>query len=164
MYADNQGLGQRDPLPGHVIRDLAQHVGGVGEVLAHGAVAVDAQTVEGLAAVGFALGTGVALPAVQVGVQHHMVALLNAVLVVLVHVLYNTGGLVADDDGVGGDVHIGSPEGGYIGAADAGGHYLDKSIALLQFRLGQFYDGCLTGSLNLNAFHSNSPFFFMIMM
>ena len=84
-----------------------------------------------------------------------MIALFDAILVVLVHILHNAGGLVADDNGVGGHVHVGPPIGGHIRPADAGRHYLNNGIAFLSLRLGQLYHRRLTGALNLNTFHIN---------
>ena len=153
VQADGQGFCHGGLLPGHAVGNLDEHVSGVAVVFRHAAVHMDAQHLQVGAAVGTADAAGIAVPAVQVGVHHHAVAHLDAVLVVGGDGLYDTGQLMADDTGVA-DQAVGATEGADVAAADTGGDDLDQGLARFGGGLFQFYAGNFPGLCQFDCFHT----------
>ena len=126
------------------------------EILGHAAVHMDAQHVKAGAAVGAADAAGIAVSAVEVGIDDYLVAHLKSFRVVLRHLLDDSGQLMADDARVGYQV-IGSAERADIASADACADDPDQCLALLRDRLLEFLDRDLPRLGQIDSFHVYLP-------
>ena len=152
VQRDGQRLRHRDDVPRHIIRHLEQHVRRVAEVFRHTAVHMHAEHLQIHAAVGSADGAGIAVTAVQIRIDNHVVAGLNAVLVILRNADDLARDFVADDAGIRNKA-VRAAESADVAAADARGFHAQKRLARLRLRHLGITKTDVPRLLQINRFH-----------
>ena len=125
------------------------------EIFRHAAFPVYAKNLKAGAAVGAADGAGIAMIAVDIGVDANAVAFFKAFGIkggVFGNAEDFAAELMADDAGIA-DEAVGAAEGADIAAADRGGMDFDQGFALLGFRHRLIDAGNFPGFSELDSFH-----------